>query len=216
MSTFITNNKALLKDVITNFLPGSKQLDVLIGYFYFSGFNVLSDSLKDKHIRILVGMNVDITIRKAVREVYSLENNSLSNKEIREEFFEGFCWTDVSITLKARTKGKGIFDVLSMSLFSKTSLADWYYVSLINTVFMSSYVNNFINNTVHFQINDARQLPILIPTQKQLAEFKTIFDQAFKIKKEQFAHRISEEQADKLLKPIQNKLDKMVEELYGI
>lgn len=102
-------------------------------------------------------------------------------------FREGFCWTDVSITLKARTKGKGVFDVLSMSLFSKTSLPDWYYVSLINTVFMSAYVNSFINNTVHFQINDARQIPIIIPNDEQLKSFKSIFDEAYKIKKQQFS-----------------------------
>ena len=73
-------------------------------------------------------------------------------------FKEGFCWTDINSTfLKARLKGKGIFDVVSMSLFSKIELPDWYFVTLTNTTFMSFYVDNFINNTSHFQINDARQ-----------------------------------------------------------
>jgi len=55
----------------------------------------------------------------------------------RKSFFtEGFCWTDVNSTfLKARIKMRGIFDVLSMSLFTRTQLPDWYYVCLINTDF---------------------------------------------------------------------------------
>lgn len=81
---------------------------------------------------------------------------------------------------------------------------------------MSFYVDNFINNTSHFQINDARQTPILIPTENQLEYFKSIFDDAYEIKKKQFAGKITEENAEKLLEPIQNKLDKMVEKLYGI
>lgn len=132
-------------------------------------------------------------------------------------FREGFCWTDINSTfLKARLKCNGVFDVVSMSLYTKTDLPDWYFVILINTTFMSFYVDNFINNTSHFQINDARQTPILIPTESQLKEFKSIFDEAYEIKKKQFAGKITEENAEKLLEPIQIKLDKLVEKLYGI
>lgn len=77
---------------------------------------------------------------------------------------QGFCWIDVNSTyIKARIKANGVFDVLSMSLFTITNLPDWYYVALINSEFISLYVDNFINNTSHFQINDTRQLPIIIP-----------------------------------------------------
>lgn len=81
---------------------------------------------------------------------------------------------------------------------------------------MSLYVDNFINNTSHFQINDARQTPIKIPTKGQLSVFETIFKQAFKIKKGMFAGRIAEEEANKLLAPIQKSLDEVVLALYGI
>ena len=53
--------------------------------------------------------------------------------------------------------------MLSMSLFTMTYIPDIYFVGLINSEFISLYVDNFINNTSHFQINDARQLPIIIP-----------------------------------------------------
>ena len=36
-----------------------------------------------------------------------------------------------------------------------TTLPDWYFVAIINSEFISLYVDNFINNTSHFQINDA-------------------------------------------------------------
>ena len=80
-------------------------------------------------------------------------------------FREGFCWIDVNSTyLKSRIKGNGVFDVLSMSLFSMCHLDNSYFVALINSRLISLYVDNFINNTSHFQINDARQLPIIIPS----------------------------------------------------
>ena len=92
-------------------------------------------------------------------------------------FREGFCWIDVNSTyLKARIKANGVFDVLSMSLFTMTELPDLYYVSLIHSVFISLYVDNFINNTSHFQINDARQLPIIIPSPHELENFREISD----------------------------------------
>ena len=60
-----------------------------------------------------------------------------------------------------------------------TNLPDWYYVALINSEFISLYVDNFINNTSHFQINDARQLPIVIP-QKKIFELLGLSDEDIK------------------------------------
>lgn len=100
-------------------------------------------------------------------------------------FREGFCWIDVNSTyLKARLKGIGIFDVLSMSLFTQMYLPDSYFVSIINSEFISLYVDNFINNTSHFQINDARQLPVIIPTDDELLDVIKICHCAIKIKRE--------------------------------
>ena len=105
-------------------------------------------------------------------------------------FREGFCWIDVNSTyLKARIKANGVFDVLSMSLFTMTELPDWYYVSLINSEFISLYVDNFINNTSHFQINDARQLPIIIPSPHELENFREISDASIAAKKPYFLRK---------------------------
>jgi tRNA1(Val) A37 N6-methylase TrmN6 len=132
-------------------------------------------------------------------------------------FREGFCWTDVNSTyLKSRIKKNGVFDVLSMSLFTQTNIPDWYFVCLINSRIISFYVDNFINNTSHFQINDARQLPIIIPSKDQLESFKILFNGAIAIKKNQFANKISPEKSEIELSVIQEKLDNIVSELYRI
>ena len=125
-------------------------------------------------------------------------------------FREGFCWTDVNSTyLKSRLKKNGVFDVLSMSLFTLvSSLPDWYYVCLINSRLISLYVDNFINNTSHFQINDARQLPIIIPNKTTLDKFEKLFKQAVQIKKG-YSNEVE-------LDNIQQEIDILVNELYGI
>jgi hypothetical protein len=134
-------------------------------------------------------------------------------------FREGFCWSDIhTIFIKCRIKEIGIHDVKSMSLFSldPTNLPDYYFVTIINSTFISEYVGAFIKNAQTFQINDARQLPIIIPTKEQLREFNNIFDQAVKIQKQKFSGKISVEEAETKLEEIQKELDEKVLGLYGL
>ena len=132
-------------------------------------------------------------------------------------FREGFCWIDVNSTyLKARLKNNGIFDVLSMSLFTMTNVPDWYYVSIINSDLISLYVDNFINNTSHFQINDARQLPIIIPNVNELEKFQEISESSIAIKKANFSSAIPDNIAEKKLEKKQVELDQAVFKLYSI
>jgi tRNA1(Val) A37 N6-methylase TrmN6 len=133
-------------------------------------------------------------------------------------FKEGFCWSDINtIFVKCRLKNKSIHDVKSMSLFGLTEkVPEYYIISIINSTFISEYVDNFLNNTQTLQINDARQLPIIIPNEKQLSEFKDLFDEAVKIKKLQFGKQITKEEAIKKLNLIQEQLDKMVYKLYEL
>jgi hypothetical protein len=113
--------------------------------------------------------------------------------------------------LKARLKGNGVFDVLSMSLFSMTNLPDWYYVSAINSELISLYVDNFINNTSHFQINDARQLPIIIPDNDILFEIKEIVTQTIGCKQ-----RPCSKKRDDELMFLQSRIDEIFKHLYRI
>ena len=133
-------------------------------------------------------------------------------------FREGFCWSDIhTVLIKSRLKGRGVYDVKSMSMFSQLDSApDWYLVCVLNSTFISEFSFDFVNNTQTLQINDARQLPIIIPSTKQLAEFKSLFDSAYKIKRKQFDQQISDEIANQKLNVIQSKLDKMIYRLYEI
>ena len=129
-------------------------------------------------------------------------------------FKEGFCWTDVNSTyLKSRIKSPGIFDVLSMSLFTQVELPDWYFVCLINSRFISLFVDNFINSTSHFQINDARQLPIIVPSPKQLQALLPLFQEAVRIKK---SRNTSLEDNCRELEVIENKIEDIILEIYQI
>ena len=55
-NSFITNKNKYLSDIINGILPKTNAVGFLVGYFYYSGYKQLSDQLKDKHVRILVGI----------------------------------------------------------------------------------------------------------------------------------------------------------------
>ena len=135
-------------------------------------------------------------------------------------FREGFCWSAINGTrssneLKFRFKQKSVTDVQGMSLHSN-SISSKYIVSICNSDFMSRYTESFVNSTVIFQINDARQIPIIIPTKKELEEFEELFNLAFKIKKTVTDKEISSDKSENQLLEIQEKLDTMVNELYKV
>jgi superfamily II DNA or RNA helicase/HKD family nuclease len=59
LTTLITNEERTMLDALANALQTSDSVDICVGYFYFSGFQLLAEQLKDKKIRILVGMEID-------------------------------------------------------------------------------------------------------------------------------------------------------------
>ena len=85
--SFITNKDRLLSDIITGILPKSDAVDILVGYFYFSGYIQLTDKLTDKHLRILVGLDIDTQISNRVREVEELMEWQRIRSKVREEYF---------------------------------------------------------------------------------------------------------------------------------
>ncbi len=137
-------------------------------------------------------------------------------------FREGFCWTNVStpirpesMFIKCRLKEKSVNDVASMSLYNIHDLTtNKYLICMLNSSFLFNYLKTYINYTVNLQINDIRQLPIIIPTPEKLKEFEDIFDRAYSIQKQKFEGKITPEDAEKLLEEIQKELDKKVERMY--
>lgn len=57
----IDNNSQTMQSALSNALTNADKVDISVGYFYFSGFEALAEQLKDKHVRVLVGMEVDPT-----------------------------------------------------------------------------------------------------------------------------------------------------------
>lgn len=140
-------------------------------------------------------------------------------------FREGFCWNNVStpkneksMYIKCRLKEKSVNDVASMSLYiinkNDNLIQNYYLISLLNSRFLFNFLKIFINESVNLQINDIRQLPIIIPTSEQLKFFENIFNQAVSIQKEKFAENINKQEAEENLDKIQKELDKFVEEMY--
>ena len=89
-NSFITNQDKLLSDIINGILPKSRAVDILVGYFYYSGYRLISEKLQDKRIRILVGLDIDATITRNIREIDSLVNANKSRAQIKEEYFGNF------------------------------------------------------------------------------------------------------------------------------
>lgn len=126
-------------------------------------------------------------------------------------FREGLCWSDINTTfLKCRKKEKSIHDVKSMSIFGVSDLVEEdYIITLINSTFISYYVDNFVNNTQTFQINDARQLPVIIPRKEENEQTVKFVTKAIQIKK-------GAALANESLDTIQKEVDLYIEKLYHL
>lgn len=59
MASIIDNKKKKLNEALKNALKQAERVDILTAFFYFSGYDLLAEELKDKKIRILVGNTID-------------------------------------------------------------------------------------------------------------------------------------------------------------
>ena len=84
---FITNQGKLLSDVVNNILPSANQLYFLVGYFYFSGFQELYSQLKDKHVKILVGLEIEKDLHNRIKEYHIFHHQPISRGQIRDNYF---------------------------------------------------------------------------------------------------------------------------------
>ena len=89
-SSFITNKDKFLSDIINNILPKTNAVDILVGYFYYSGYVQLSENLTSKNVRILVGLDVDLQITKHIREIENFKQRLPSRSNIKEEYYKQF------------------------------------------------------------------------------------------------------------------------------
>lgn len=87
-SQFITNQEELLSEVINNILPTTENAYFLVGYFYFSGFQLLCDNLADKHVQILVGLDIEKNLQNKLVEVEILQGSKKSRHQVKLNYFD--------------------------------------------------------------------------------------------------------------------------------
>ena len=137
-------------------------------------------------------------------------------------FKEGFCWSLINGTrsendLKFRLSTAGIYDVGGMSLHNVTNcVSNKFIVCIGNSDLISRYTESFVNFTVNFQINDARQIPIIIPKKNQLDEFESLFNSAYIIKQAEYSGQLSIEKSEIQLTQLQGKIENLVRKLYNL
>jgi len=90
MAQFITNQDKLLGNVINDILPTTQRLYMLVGYFYFSGFNEIYEEIKDKEVKILIGLDIEKNILNKYREFELINNIDKSRGEMRKSYNENF------------------------------------------------------------------------------------------------------------------------------
>ena len=86
-SRFITNKEKSVDQIITSVAAKSKAMDFLVGYFFFSGYSLIAPSIKDKKLRILVGLDAEVDAEHCIREYeeISLKKNTDSKQTFRKK-----------------------------------------------------------------------------------------------------------------------------------
>ena len=136
-------------------------------------------------------------------------------------FREGFCWNNIlnpqARLLKVKLKQASVNDVGSMSLMTvETNISNRYIIGLLNSNLIFDYYRVFINCTVNIQINDLRQIPIMIPTLEDLHRIVSLVDKAVKNKKLALLENRANFRLTAILKDIEKEIDMKIIQLYRI
>ena len=134
---------------------------------------------------------------------------------------EGFCWNNIlnpqARLLKVKLKQASVNDVGSMSLMTvETNISNRYIIGLLNSNLIFDYYRVFINCTVNIQINDLRQIPIMIPTLEDLHRIVSLVDKAVKNKKLALLENRANFRLTAILKDIEKEIDMKIIRLYRI
>ncbi|MFW5628339.1 MAG: helicase-related protein [Candidatus Cloacimonadaceae bacterium] len=79
-------------------MPSSESLYFLVGYFYFSGFELICEQLADKKLKILVGMNIERDLSNKIKEYFVIGESESSRLKVKQDYYsslvEAFNETD--------------------------------------------------------------------------------------------------------------------------
>ncbi len=124
MASIIDNRNKTMLESLRNSLKQSDRVDILTAFFYFSGFNELADDLKDKKIRILIGMAIDPgaidELSRAIAEDPSEDLNLYAVKRFSS---------------KNNSEKKKIYINSFVDMFNKSMLAEQFDSQESQTVF---------------------------------------------------------------------------------
>lgn len=84
-NSLIDNTNQTLQTALSNALSSADRIDIAVGYFYFSGFQALVNELKDKKLRILVGLEVDPTLVSQISQNAKEEDEDLTRWQPRRQ-----------------------------------------------------------------------------------------------------------------------------------
>ena len=134
---------------------------------------------------------------------------------------EGFCWNNVlnpkARLLKAKLKLASVNDVGAMSLMPiLPKLSSKFILGLLNSNLIFDYYREFVNCTVNIQINDIRQIPIVIPEKGELKIFESLIDKAISIKRSALEMNSETDFIDASLLLVEKEIDNAVLSLYRI
>jgi len=71
----IDNKNQTLQEALKDALNHSDSIDIAVGFFYFSGFEMLAEQLKDKKMRILVGLELDPTLVSQISQIARIDGD---------------------------------------------------------------------------------------------------------------------------------------------
>jgi phosphatidylserine/phosphatidylglycerophosphate/cardiolipin synthase-like enzyme len=60
----------------------------LVGCFYFSGFEEIYTNVKDKQVKILVGLEIENDLKKRIKEFELVQQTNVSRGEIRQNYYK--------------------------------------------------------------------------------------------------------------------------------
>ena len=104
-----------------------------------------------------------------------------------------------------------------MSLFSiHKNIPNYYLVVLLNSELMFDYYREFINCTVNIQINDIRQLPIYIPSLKDLIYCHDLYEKVLQCKMNEYDGNNRKKNLKDDINEIEAKLNEFVLKLYQV
>lgn len=104
-----------------------------------------------------------------------------------------------------------------MSLLSvKSDISNKFIIGLLNSSLIFDYYREFVNCTVNIQINDIRQIPIIIPDTEDAKLLEVLVNKAIRIKKSASEKDTDADSFDFDLLLIEQEIDNKVLSLYRI